>query len=194
MESLQAIEISPVLAQTIEQPPVEPLPQNSTISPPKPTEPTLVNSDIRTVYETVKDSIRKDSSLRSTKEQEGSMPVKLSSTTSTTSNNKTLPFEASASITQTYNNSDTGLSLRPAFRVVNDSLNSRGKKKHYFIVFSLYSMMNTLGSETIDSTSSHEEYNPTPLCTENDCDEIYRTARKGRQVGRGVSSYSNVNY
>lgn len=42
------------------------------------------------------------------------------------------------------------------------------------------------GSETIDSTSSHEDYSTIPLCTENDCDEIYRTATKGRQVGRGV--------
>ena len=43
------------------------------------------------------------------------------------------------------------------------------------------------GSETMDSTGSHEDYNATPLCTEADCDEIYRTSRKGRQVGRGVS-------
>lgn len=48
------------------------------------------------------------------------------------------------------------------------------------------------GSETIDSTSSHEEYNLTPLCTENDCDEIYRTARKGRTVGKGVRSVRDV--
>ena len=45
------------------------------------------------------------------------------------------------------------------------------------------------GSETIDSTSSQEDCNTTPLCTENDCDEIYRTARKGRQIGRGVRIY-----
>lgn len=45
------------------------------------------------------------------------------------------------------------------------------------------------GSETIDSTSSHEDYSTVPLCTENDCEEVYRTARKGRQVGRGVCIY-----
>jgi len=41
------------------------------------------------------------------------------------------------------------------------------------------------------SNSSQEDYSTTPLCTENDCDEIYRTARKGRQVGRGVIIYYN---
>ncbi len=52
-------------------------------------------------------------------------------------------------------------------------------------------MFKFLGSETIDSNSSQEDFNNTPICTENDCDEIYRTARKGRQVGRGVSLKSN---
>ena len=42
------------------------------------------------------------------------------------------------------------------------------------------------GSETLNSSSSHEDYGGAPLCTDADCDEIYRTARKGRQVGRGV--------
>jgi hypothetical protein len=128
IESNQAIEISPVLTQMIEQP-IEP----STESPrqaSKPNESSLINSGIRTVYETLQDSIRKDTSLRSlllqSNEQEV-VPVKPSSMTSTSSQNKTLPFETSASATQTYNNSDTGLSIRPALRVVNDSLNSRGK-------------------------------------------------------------------
>ncbi|CAF3336885.1 unnamed protein product [Rotaria socialis] len=168
MESLQAVEISPVLTQIIEHP-IESLSQNS-IQPPKSNEPQLINSDIRTVYETLQDSIRKDTSLRSLPSlvnEQDTASVKPSTTASTTSKNKTLPFETSLSITQTYNNSDTGLSIRPALRVVNDSLNSRG-------------------SETLDSTSSHEDYNATPLCTESDCDEIYRTARKGRQVGRGA--------
>ena len=93
-------------------------------------ESSLVNSDIRTVYETVKDSVRKDTSLRSlssrSSEQEIAS-VKPSSTISSSSNNKTLPFEASDSVSYTYNNSDTGHSVRPALRVVNDSLNSRGK-------------------------------------------------------------------
>ena len=52
-------------------------------------------------------------------------------------------------------------------------------------------MFDVSGSETIDSTSSHEDYSTIPLCTESDCDEIYRTARKGRQVGRGVSLKQN---
>lgn len=30
-----------------------------------------------------------------------------------------------------------------------------------------------------------------PLCTEADCDEVYRSARKGRQVGRGVSRWED---
>ncbi|CAF4239738.1 unnamed protein product, partial [Rotaria sordida] len=133
MESLQAVEISPVLTQTIEHP-VEPISQNSHQSS-KPNEPSLINSDIRTVYETVKDSIRKDTSLRSLPSQSNEQDIALvkpsissPSTTSTSTNNKTLPFEASTSVTHTYNNSDTGLSIRPAFRVVNDSLNSRGNK------------------------------------------------------------------
>lgn len=127
--SEQAIEISPVLAQLIEQK-VEPSVQ-ITKSP----DPLLINSDIRNIYESVRDSIRKDSSLRSlpkpTTEQQDTSLVKTSlsstTTTSSVSQTKTLPFETSVSIEQTYNNSDTGLSIRPAFRVVNDSLNSRGK-------------------------------------------------------------------
>ena len=93
-------------------------------------ESSLVNSDIRTVYETVKDSVRKDTSLRSlslkSNEQETPLIVP-SSTTSLSSNNKTLPFEASDRVSHTYNNSEIGHSVRPALRVVNDSLNSRGK-------------------------------------------------------------------
>jgi hypothetical protein len=115
-----------VLTQTIE---------HSTSQASKPNESLLINSDIRAVYETVKDSIRKDSSFRSlplqSNEQEV-LPVKpsLSSPTTTiSSQHKTLPFEPSDSVTRTYNNSDTGLSIRPALRVVNDSLNSRGKTK-----------------------------------------------------------------
>ncbi len=128
-ESDLTIDISPVLTQVIEHP-MEPIPETSLLAP-KPTEPSLINSDIRAVYETVKDSIRKDTSLRSlplqSNEQEV-VPVKPSSTTtSTPSETKTLPFEASVSVTQTYNNSDTGLSMRPPLRVVSDSLNSRGK-------------------------------------------------------------------
>jgi hypothetical protein len=131
-ESDQAIEISPVLTQIIEHT-IEPTSEAS-LQVPKPTELSLINSDIRTVYETVKDSIRKDTSLRSlplqSNEEEEVVPVKPSlpsSTTSSSSQNKTLPFETSASVTQTYNNSDTGLSIRPPLRVVTDSLNSRGK-------------------------------------------------------------------
>jgi hypothetical protein len=49
------------------------------------------------------------------------------------------------------------------------------------------------GSETIESNSSQEDYSTTPLFTENDCDEIYLKATKGRQVGRGVSvSHSRI--
>jgi len=130
-ESEQAIEISPVLTQIIEHT-IEPISEAS-LQVPKPTEISLMNSDIRAVYETVKDSIRKDTSLRSLplqSNEQDTVPVKPSlplSTTSTSSQNKTLPFETSVSVTQTYNNSDTGLSIRPPLRVVTDSLNSRGK-------------------------------------------------------------------
>ncbi len=129
--SEQAIEISPVLTQIIEHH-REPTPEYS-LQPSKSNEFLLVNPDIRTVYETVKDSIRKDTSLRSLPLQSNEQDVVLvkpslpSSTTSNSSENKTLPFEATSSVTQTFNNSDTGLSIRPALRVVNDSLNSRGK-------------------------------------------------------------------
>jgi hypothetical protein len=129
-ESDQAIEISPVLTQIIEHP-IEPIPESS-LQAPKATESSLINSGIRTIYATLQDSIRKDTSLRSlpleSDEQEVA-PVKAPSTTSASSQNKTLPFEASVSVTQTSNNSDTGLSIRPALRVVNDSLNSRGKNE-----------------------------------------------------------------
>lgn len=130
-ESNLAIEISPVLTQLIEHP-IEPTSEN-TLSVPKSTELTLINSDIRTVYEIVKDSVRKDTSLRSlslqSNEQDSAQQIKpsLPSSTNTSSQNKTLPFETSLSVTQTYNTSDTGLSMRPPLRVVTDSLNSRGK-------------------------------------------------------------------
>ena len=134
---MQAMEISPVLAQIIEHA-VEltvPAPPQSL----KPTETPLINTDIRTVYENVQDSMRKNTSLRSLRSQlvePDAVPVKSSlpsSTTSTLSNRKTLPFEASISMTRTYNNSDTDLSAGPALRVVNDSLNSRGKASHPII-------------------------------------------------------------
>ena len=188
--SEQAIEISPVLAQIIEH--HMELTTESTLHPPKPTnEPPLYNSDIRTVYETVKDSIRKDTSLRSiplqSNEHDASL-VRPSLTPSISSQSKTLPFELASSVSQTYNNSDTGFANRPALRVVTDSLNSRGKIcTIHFDFYNLHISFNFLGSETIDSTSSQEDFSNTPICTENDCDEIYRTARKGRQVGRGVS-------
>ncbi|CAF3844301.1 unnamed protein product [Adineta steineri] len=167
VESYRAIEISPVLTQTITHV-IESTSQTS-----KPNESSLINSDIRTVYETVKESFRKDSSFhslpsQSNEEEVASIKPSLpTSIKSTSSYKKTLPFETTTSITHTYNTSDTGLTTGPALRVVNDSLNSRG-------------------SETIDSTSSHEDYGTTPLCIEADCDEIYRTARKGRQVGKGA--------
>jgi hypothetical protein len=122
--------------------PIEPISQSS-FHIPKSNEPLLINSGIRTVYETVKDSIRKDTSLRSlpsqSNEQEGILvkPSLPSSTTSSSSQNKTLPFEASVSVTHTFNNSDTGLSIRPPLRVVNDSLNSRGKNTIIFILANL---------------------------------------------------------
>jgi hypothetical protein len=115
----------------IEQP-IEPISQSS-FHAPKSIEPTLINTDIRSVYENVKDSIRKNASLRSLPSQSNEQDVLLvkpslpASTTSSSSQNKTLPFETTVSVTHTYNNSDTGLSIRPPLRVVNDSLNSRGK-------------------------------------------------------------------
>lgn len=129
--SEQAIEISPVLTQMIEHP-IEPIPE-SPQQPPKPSDSSLLNADIRAVYETVRDSMRKDASLRSLPTSVHGQDVTStkssppSSATNTSTQNKTLPFETGGSATQTYNNSDTGLSLRPALRVVNDSLNSRGK-------------------------------------------------------------------
>ncbi|UJR26945.1 hypothetical protein I4U23_008253 [Adineta vaga] len=228
IESVQALEISPVLTQNIE-PSSEPISQQ-----PKSNEHLLPHSIIRTIYETVQDSIRKDSSIRSKQsqsteqepvqdsirkdssirskksqsteqepvqdsirkdssirskqsqsteqeplqdsirkdssirsKQSQSTEQETTSMTNISTQNKTLPFDATISITQTYNNSDTGLSIRPALRVVIDSLNSRG-------------------SETIDSAGSHDDYNSTPLCLETDCDEIYRTGRKGKQVGKGA--------
>ena len=104
LESPRAIEISPVLAQTIELNPVP------SLHPTKSTDPPLINTDIRSVYETVQDSVRKDSSLRSL----------ITPTTQA---------DASASLHHTYNNSDSYTSIGPALRIVNDSLNSRGKKK-----------------------------------------------------------------
>jgi hypothetical protein len=133
--SEQAIEISPVLTQIIEHH-MELTPESS-LHPPKSNESPLLNSDIRTVYETVRDSIRKDTSFRSLPLQSNEQDVALvkpSLTSTTSSQDKTLPFEATTSVSQTYNNSDTGLSIRPALRVVNDSLNSRGKN---FIVYDL---------------------------------------------------------
>ena len=129
--SEQAVEISPVLTQMIDHH-IEPIPE-SPRQPAKSSDSSLINPDIRQVYETVKDSIRKHTSLRSlssTSLEKDAAPVKPSlpsSTASTSTQNKTLPFDATSSLTHTYNNSDTGLSLRPALRVVNDSLNSRGK-------------------------------------------------------------------
>jgi hypothetical protein len=135
--SEQDTEISPVLAQIIEH--HMELTTESTLHPPKPTNETpLFNSDIRTVYETVRDSIRKDASLRSlpsqSNEQDASLVIP-SLTPSTSSQNKTLPFEATNSVSPSYNNSDTGLSHRPALRVVNDSLNSRGKNFMIYFEF-----------------------------------------------------------
>ena len=135
--SEQAIEISPVLTQMIDQH-IEPIPEFPQQTP-KPSDSSLLNSDIRAVYEIVRDSMRKDASLRSlppsVHEQDltPTKPSLPSSTTSTSTQNKTLPFETGGSVTHTYNNSDTGLSLRPALRVVNDSLNSRGKDWIIFI-------------------------------------------------------------
>ena len=122
-----------MLAQTIEHPveltaPPPPLPSH----PSKPKEPPLLNTNIRVVYENVQDSVRRNTSLRSLRSQsveqdaapvKGSLP---SSNTSTLSHPKTLPFETSTSMSRTYNNSEADLSVGPALRVVNDSLNSRG--------------------------------------------------------------------
>ena len=77
---------------------------------------------------------------------------------------------------------------------MNDTLNSRGIKLQERFKILLENIFSFPGSETVDSTSSHEEQSAIPLCTETDCDEIYRTARKGRQVGRGVSLYITIEY
>ena len=104
LESPRAIEISPVLAQTIG------LTSVPSLHPVKPTDASLINTDIRAVYETVQDSVRKDSSLRSLITQ-------------------TTQPDASTSLHHTYNNSDSYTSMGPTLRVVNDSLNSRGRIK-----------------------------------------------------------------
>ncbi|CAF1461389.1 unnamed protein product [Adineta ricciae] len=169
VESVQALQIDPVPIANIE-PSIEPILQ----PPSKLIESLLPNADIRALYGIVQDSMRKDQSIRSiptqSVEQEAttSNPTLPHSTMSSSSHDKTLTMAATISAAHTYNSTETNLSIRPALRVVEDSLNSRG-------------------SETIDSTGSHEDYSSTPLCTENDCDEIYRTARKGKQVGKGVS-------
>lgn len=142
LESLQAVEISPVLTQMIEPTPIDPPPPPPPVIKPQ-AEPQLINSGIRTIYENVQDSMRKTTSLRSltrspSLDRESSVPK----TSLTSSNQKTLPFETSASGgTRTYNQSDS-LSIRPPFRVVNDSLNSRGlffndyrKKRQKFLNF-----------------------------------------------------------
>ncbi|CAF1465187.1 unnamed protein product [Adineta ricciae] len=168
VESVQALQTDPVPIANTELP-IEPISQ----PPSKPIESLLPNADIRALYGIVQDSMRKDQSIRSIPaqpvEQEATTgnPTLPHSSMNSSSHDKTLTMAATASAAHTYNSTETNLSIRPALRVVEDSLNSRG-------------------SETIDSTGSHEDYSSTPLFTENDCDEIYRTARKGKQVGKGA--------
>lgn len=121
-----------MLAQTIEHPAELAALPPPPLRPSKLNEPPLVNTAIRVVYENVQDSMRKNTSLRSLRSQsveQDAVPVKSSlpsSNASTLSHPKTLPFETATSMSRTYNNSETDLSVGPALRVVNDSLNSRG--------------------------------------------------------------------
>ncbi|CAF1238016.1 unnamed protein product [Didymodactylos carnosus] len=172
-ECVQSIGCGPVIKEILEKMPNE---IHNSIRKTSPTE--LINSQIRVIYENVQDSVRKETSLRSLpKMMPSNVDIPNEHKTDNIQSeilqnnhvkNATLLSEASLSYTRT-TNSEQSLSIRPGIRVVGDSLNSRG------------------GSETMSSTSSHEDHDyGAPLLQDSDTDEIYRSAKKGKTVGHGA--------
>ncbi|CAF1207027.1 unnamed protein product [Didymodactylos carnosus] len=175
IESIQSIEFNPVIQEAIEKTAIQ-IHNSIRKTSLKSNEP--LNSDIRTVYENVQDSVKKDTSLRPLYKVEPShIEIPNEPTTdhiqsemhyNSNLNNATSSLAASLSYTRT-TDTNQSLSFRPGIRVVGDSLNSRG------------------GSETMSSNSSNEDHDySATLLQDNDTDEIYRMAKKGKTVGHGA--------
>ncbi|CAF1487765.1 unnamed protein product, partial [Didymodactylos carnosus] len=175
IESIQSIEFNPVIQEAIEKTAIQ-IHNSIRKTFLKSNEP--LNSDIRTVYENVQDSVKKGTSLRPLSKVEPShIEIPNEPTTdhiqsemryNSNLNNATSSLAASLSYTRT-TDTNQSLSFRPGIRVVGDSLNSRG------------------GSETMSSNSSNEDHDySATLLQDNDTDEIYRMAKKGKTVGHGA--------